>query len=130
MLSISRWRSPIRQSEYDSGPLIDDATLHHEGHTLGHANVFERIAGYGDHVGVISSVKLTDLSLPAEQLRAVEQVGLQHLDSRHAEFVHQHKFPGLGAMGERSDIRADRKGNPDGHLLLKLCRVIVEHRAL
>ncbi len=81
------------------------------------------IAGDGDHIGKIAGLELPDLPFPAEQLRAIDQVGLQHLEAGMPSLHHQHKLPRLRAMGERPDIRANRKRNPGRQLPLKLADV-------
>src|SRR6516162_4725581 len=44
--------------------LENDAAFHHERHLLESSNVFERISGNGDDIGVIASLECADLSVP------------------------------------------------------------------
>src|SRR5579884_1232934 len=78
--------------------LIDDAIFHNKFDVFGNADVFERIAGNGNDIGEVAGLQSTDLILPAEELRAVEEIGLQGGDRRHAELDHQFEFAGLRAM--------------------------------
>ena len=78
------------------------------------------IAWNRDDVGPIAGLQRADLILPAEQLRAVEQAGLERGQRRHAVLHHQHELARLRAVGERADIRSDGHRHAGRKLLVKL----------
>jgi len=49
---------------------------------LDDGNVLEGVARHGDDVGVVAGLELADLTRPAEQSRAVEQIRLEHGDGQ------------------------------------------------
>jgi len=69
------------------------------------ADVVERRAGNRDDVGVIAGLQRADLTLPSEQLCAVQQIRLEHGEGLHSVLHHQHEFPRLGSMSERHSQR-------------------------
>ena len=109
------------------GSAADDlAVFHDEGDALEGADIGERVALHGDHVGVEAGLELADGVGPVEQLGAVDEVGVEGFGGGHAVLDHQFELTGLGSVGEGADVGADREGNAGGELLFELGGVIVE----
>src|SRR5260370_8597677 len=92
---------------------VNNPTLHHKSYVLDGSNVLERIAGDGNDVGQIAVLERPDLSLPAQQFRSIQQIGLQHGQGRHAIFHHEHESAGLRSARTPTTTAAPRLRSPD-----------------
>src|SRR5579864_9194796 len=107
--------------------LVDDSTLHHKANILQCGDVLQWISRHCDHIGEIPSFQSADLSFPSEQLRSVDEIGLQHRQRGHSILHHQHKLARLRAMRKWPDVGTDGEGHPGGHLFLEFEHVEVEY---
>lgn len=64
------------------------AIFHHKGGMGEHRDVFERVAGDGDDVGVEVGAELTDAVGPVEEFGSVKEAGLKGIGGAHAEVNH------------------------------------------
>ena len=90
---------------------VNHAAFHHESDFLDGGDVGERIAGDGDDVRKKARLQRANLILPAEELGAIEHVGLQNGERRHAVLDHQNEFAGLRAVRKWADVGADGHGH-------------------
>src|SRR5438445_11066520 len=58
-------------------PFVHGSALHHKINMLQSADILQRIAGNSDDICQVPGVQRANLSLPLEQLRAVDQISLQ-----------------------------------------------------
>src|SRR5438477_8797260 len=72
-------------------------------------DVIQRIALDSDHVGVFPWLDRSEVIRPAQQVSGIESGGANRFERRHSVARHPLEFNGLGAMRERSRVRA--KGN-------------------
>ena len=103
--------------------LVDHAAFHHERDLLQYADVRERVSRHCDDVGEIARLQRADLSLPAEQLRAVQRAGLDRGERRHPVLHHEREFAGLRAVRKRSYVGAHGDGNTGRELFRQFVRV-------
>jgi hypothetical protein len=109
---------------------VNDAALHHEGHAFEHADVVDWIARYGDDVGMVAGLEGAEFVFPIKQPRAVEQIGLQHVERLHSVLHHKLELARLGAVGKGPNIRAHRHGYAVLQLAVKFLDMIVEELVL
>ncbi len=102
------------------GAAEDDSALHDEADAGSGGDVGEGVSVDCDDVGVEARFELADLSIPTEELCAVEEVGAENVGARHAVLLHEDEFAGLGAVREGADVRADGEGDTGGELAFEL----------
>ena len=99
------------------------AIFHNEARVPEDFDVFKRVPGHGDDVGVEVRFELADLAFPVEEFCAVDETGPKGLGGRHAVLHHEFVLAGLGAVGEGPDVGAHGEGDSRSHLLLELAGV-------
>src|SRR2546425_3276909 len=117
-----RCRSTGRRARTVSWTVLlhDHPALHHERHLLERRDVAERIAVYGDHVGVAARLERADPVRPPHQVGRVHGGGLDRLHRGQPPANHMGELFRVPAVRIHAGVRAERDLHAGAHRALEV----------